>query len=456
MPPTDDADGIEPAIDGYWTGGAFVSEDGLFSNQFTDQHIGGTTFGQILDRGDQSVTVVDAAVPDGVLVSTSGGTQDVVLELCPAAYLVTVAPGTSAILTCGSITVEVLSGQVTIEFDGVVTPVLAGETVTVDGVDCEPGYFSPTGTEPCDPAPQGSYVSTVGATEATLCPVGTYSDIVGAASCQPAPQGSYVSTVGATEATLCPVGYTSEAGAIECYLIDNARPIADAGGPYLVAAGAVLELDGTNSSDPDGDSLSFSWSAGGIVLGSSNTATPTFSADEAGIYQVTLEACDPSGECDSASTDVVVYDPTAGFVTGGGWIDSPVGACGAGAPTGVCITDATGRASFAFVSRYKRGASVPDGQATFVFQAGNLRFQSDSYEWLVVSGRSKAQFKGTGSINGMGSFQFIVTVQDGDTDGFRIKITSGSEVVYDNLTGADDAIQNTQAIAGGSIVIHTK
>jgi hypothetical protein len=36
-----------------------------------------------------------------------------------------------------------------------------------------------------------------------------------------------------------------------------------------------------------------------------------------------------------------------------------------------------------------------------------------------------------------------------------MKITSGNVVVYDNLLGASDDLGNTQAIAGGDIVIHS-
>ena len=57
--------------------------------------------------------------------------------------------------------------------------------------------------------------------EATACPPGTYSDVVGAAACTPAPAGTFVATAGATAPTPCADGYTSEAGATECYAIDT-------------------------------------------------------------------------------------------------------------------------------------------------------------------------------------------------------------------------------------------
>jgi hypothetical protein len=84
-------------------------------------------------------------------------------------------------------------------------------------VACEPGFFSTTGSEPCTPAPAGSFVDTAGATEATLCPVGTFSAESGAVACTQAPAGSFVDTEGAIAATLCPVGtFSAESGAVAC------------------------------------------------------------------------------------------------------------------------------------------------------------------------------------------------------------------------------------------------
>ena len=84
------------------------------------------------------------------------------------------------------------------------------------------------------------------------------------------------------------------------------------------------------------------------------------------------------------SVMAVVYDPSEGFVTGGGWIDSPTGAYTAD-PT------LAGRAGFGFVSKYQKGATVPSGKTEFKFEAGSFYFESKAYEWLVVAGR-----RGTG------------------------------------------------------------
>jgi hypothetical protein len=116
-----------------------------------------------------------------------------------------------------------------------------------------------------------------------------------------------------------------------------------------------------------------------------------------------------------------------------------------------------GKATFGFVSKYKKGASIPTGNTEFVFKAADLNFHSSSYEWLVVTGSDYAKFKGTGTINNEPApngedYKFMLWAGDGEPDTFRIKIwyeDDGQEnVVYDN--GME------QPIGGGSIIVHTK
>jgi PKD repeat protein len=173
-----------------------------------------------------------------------------------------------------------------------------------------------------------------------------------------------------------------------------------------------------------------------------------------GVYTLTLTVTDKDGGAGRSVFEfVVVFDLEAGFVTGGGWIDSPPGSY---------LADAglVGRATFGFVSKYGKGATVPTGNTEFNFHVGDLRFGSTSYDWLVVSG-SKARFKGSGTINGAGDFSFLVSVVDGDVTGdgpdtFRIKITDKATgiVVYDSERERGDGTAATTVLAGGSIVIH--
>lgn len=180
---------------------------------------------------------------------------------------------------------------------------------------------------------------------------------------------------------------------------------------------------------------------------------------EAGIYRVTITITDNFGGSDSKTAEnnyIVIYNPNGGFVTGGGWINSPAGAFEADKTL-------TGKATFGFVSKYQKGASIPTGTTEFQFKVANLNFHSENYEWLVVAG-PQANYKGSGTINGVGNYGFLLTAVDGairkdGIDKFRIKIwnkdiESNNNLVYDNNNLMQDGEEPSTVVSGGSIVIH--
>jgi hypothetical protein len=217
-------------------------------------------------------------------------------------------------------------------------------------------------------------------------------------------------------------------------------------------------------SDPDNSTswtYTINWDDNNAVSPGSATPYPSYFSGThqytaAGVYTINVCVKDNQGASGCAQVWIVVYDPAAGFITGGGWINVNPGSYTAD-PT------LSGRANFGFNSQYKKNANVPTGETEFNFQVGNFNFHSDAYNWLVVSGY-KAQYKGTGSVNGVSGYDFTLTAYDGDITGgggvdkFRIRITktNGGNVVFDNRNGVptDMDTADPQAIAGGSIVIH--
>jgi Calx-beta domain/K319L-like, PKD domain len=87
-------------------------------------------------------------------------------------------------------------------------------------------------------------------------------------------------------------------------------PTANAGADQTVDQGAVVILDGTGSSDPDGEALTFNWTApAGITLSDPTSATPFFTAPDVSTptaFTFTLEVCDEANPTSLCDTDTVV------------------------------------------------------------------------------------------------------------------------------------------------------
>jgi len=220
---------------------------------------------------------------------------------------------------------------------------------------------------------------------------------------------------------------------------------------FVVLEATLSDSTSTGISGMDVDFYLSGNLVGNATTGSDGVARYNLNQYPVGVYEVyALTIC----SLNSLTEYLAVYDPSAGFVTGGGWINSP-----AGASTQYPLAE--GKASFGFVSKYQKGQSTPTGNTEFQFKAGNLNFHSDSYDWLVIAG-PKAMYKGTGTINGSGTYGFMLSAIDGQVNGggsvdkFRIKIwDKGTDtIIYDNQIDDDDNADPTTAISGGQIVIH--
>jgi hypothetical protein len=93
----------------------------------------------------------------------------------------------------------------------------------------------------------------------------------------------------------------------------NQAPVADAGPDQNVARISTAQLDGSGSSDPDGDPLTYSWaqtSGPTVTLNGANPATPSFTVpnvDRPGAtFVFELTTSDPSGAVSTDTVSIVV------------------------------------------------------------------------------------------------------------------------------------------------------
>ena len=127
--------------------------------------------------------------------------------------------------------------------------------------------------------------------------------------------------------------------------------------------------------------------------------------------------------------------PIGGFVTGGGWIQSPAGA--------YCEPRARGQGELRVRLQVPEGREDADRTDRVPVQGWRSQLPPDAYQWLVVAG-AKAQYKGTGRLNGVPGYGFVLTATDGQSRRRRGRQIPDQDhdargaVVYDNIPASDD------------------
>lgn len=131
----------------------------------------------------------------------------------------------------------------------------------------------------------------------------------------------------------------------------NTAPVAVAGGPYEGGEGEAIGIDGSASSDADGDDLSYLWSidassidaGGSCAFADATAAQTTVTCDDDGLFELTLTVMDDSGDdatdshSDTADLDVSNVDPSIDDLA---WSDGSV-ACPTAESNGDPMPNAT-------------------------------------------------------------------------------------------------------------------
>ena len=146
----------------------------------------------------------------------------------------------------------------------------------------------------------------------------------------------------------------------------NRNPVATPGGPYTGVVGVPVQFDGSGSSDPDGDPITFNWDFGDSAT--SSGATPVHTYSSPGLYAVTLTVQDGKGGSGSAQTTANITIPAlsiTGFTPTEGPIGTNVTINGFGFDTGNLRVSFNGTS--AVVSTFTKTSittTVPMGAAT--------------------------------------------------------------------------------------------
>jgi hypothetical protein len=111
-----DSEHIDGEIDGWFDNGRFFDQSNVSSSEFSDQHLGGATFGRISNQGGLIVELVNAEDPAiGIRALVSGQGETATLVLCDDQFRLNLTGGDTVLMTCGSLTVTVLTGQAEVD-----------------------------------------------------------------------------------------------------------------------------------------------------------------------------------------------------------------------------------------------------------------------------------------------------------------------------------------------------
>jgi PKD domain len=239
--------------------------------------------------------------------------------------------------------------------------------------------------------------------------------------------------------------------------------------PFQAPAAVSLTAPITDPGANDTHTCTINWDDGTppetfAQEGSCNRAH-TFTAP--GVYTIKVTVTDDDQRSATASGIVVVFDPGAGFVTGGGWINSPPGAYTPDPTVG-------GKVHFTMQARYPAGSTTPTGNVSVRLQDIKLTMDATVLDWLVVSPNGEAAVKGSGTLGGQ-DVRFILYGYQGcggnpapgcqpGTDKFRAVIWPAAQgtnptgpFIYDNVPGADLELADAgpQPLGGGNMQIHS-
>lgn len=217
--------------------------------------------------------------------------------------------------------------------------------------------------------------------------------------------------------------------------VANVAPVANAGTAQNVTVGTTVKLDGSKSTDANGDALTYRWTlsiptGSTAVLSSSTTVTPTFNADVKGVYVASLIVND--GKLDSASA--------TNSITAAGANSAPIANAG---PAQQILAGTTVTLD---------GSASSDADSDKLTYSWTLSPPASSSATLSSSAAVKPSF----TADSAGSFVASLVVNDGKVDSAisNVTVTSTPNIVLitpaDSFFGGSDTTTSLPYASNGS------
>jgi len=213
----------------------------------------------------------------------------------------------------------------------------------------------------------------------------------------------------------------------------NSVPFADAGADADIENSTLYTLDGTGSSDANGDTLTYSWSivsqptGSDLALSGATSATPSFTAVEAGEYVFALVVNDGALNSVADEVTITVANPAV------------MGSVSFGALAGATVTiykvEDNGSLSELWSETTSSGATLAEiGQ----FNTHAYDLDDDSFYLYKVVGGEDWDVDDDGSLDAMstankGTIRAIAQGSDIKSAGEDFKVTAMSEILYEKV-----------------------
>jgi len=165
-----------------------------------------------------------------------------------------------------------------------------------------------------------------------------------------------------------------------------------------------------------------------------------------GVYRVSVKVGDRSGQAVTVGRTVVVH----GAVFGGGAAGS--GSFHPHAQTVPKQASRPGPATFALFAPGPAAPAMLPAKPALQFQAGTLNFHSDSIAPLSSRGQ-RAQFEGSGKLNGAGGYRFRLTTTAGSQAGPAQPSRFGLRIWHVDATGAEVVAYDNHGAGEGSALL---